>query len=323
MSNSKFKIINRLKTISREEELAAIGKDLESPPRSIPSIYFYDARGSLLFEEICRLPEYYQTRTELDIIRGIAPEVINGRKIEIIELGAGESLKIRTLMDNSHMKDFSSVSYLPVDVSESALKQSASRLVSDYDGIEICALMADFTKKMQIPFNGFPKVFFFFGSTIGNLHRREAVELLGNISAMMSPEDRFLVGFDRIKSSRTLHEAYNDSRGITAEFNKNILNVINRKTGADFNPNDFEHEAFFNAGRSRIEMHLRARRDMNIRLTANDMNINIRKGERIHTENSHKYSAEGIRQLASESGLRIGRIHSDDKEWFSLAEFTV
>ncbi len=320
MPISEYNLINQLRIISPIEELEEIHDGLKSVPRRISSKYFYDAKGSLLFEDICRLPEYYQTRTELQIIRDIAPRIFHSGNIEIIELGAGESLKIRALLRNSMINDYSLINYIPIDVSESALRQSANRLTSDYPGIRINAILADFTNEMKLPLNGAPKMFFFFGSTIGNLDQKQAIDLLNNIASIMLPGDRFFIGFDRIKPIDIIEAAYNDSMGITADFNLNILSVINSITGSNFDRDKFEHLAFFDVEKSRIEMHLRAKESMNVDIPALDINIKIRSDETIHTENSHKYSNSDISSFAKSSGLSVKGIHSDNNDLFSIAE---
>jgi L-histidine Nalpha-methyltransferase len=296
-------------------------RGLTSVRKSLPSKYFYDAYGSQLFEAICGLPEYYQTRTELSILRNSAAHIVrNLREADIIELGSGSNVKIRTLLDACLGTYRADICYMPVDVSESALVKSSVELLDSYPDLKITGFVADFTKRIgQIP-AGRQRLFVFFGSTIGNFAGEARVRLLKSVAGMMGPGDRFLLGIDMIKPVEVLERAYNDSRGVTAQFNKNILNVLNRELNADFVSSHFDHVAFYNAGREQVEMHLRANRSISVKIGGLGMQVSMEKGETIHTEICGKFSRLSAVAMAAEAGLTVNRWFTDPRSWFSLVE---
>lgn len=302
-----------------EDMAEEITRGLTAPQKYIPSKYFYDARGSKLFEQICALPEYYVTRSEVSILRKIAPELIKtlpGR--DLIELGSGAEWKIRIILDAGDKKIRAGIRYIPMDICEEAVRESSIRLRAKYPELQLRGVVGDFTCHMDLIPAGRPKFLCFLGSTIGNFTRSESLSFLKNIAANMRNGDRLMIGFDMIKEPRILHAAYNDAAGITARFNRNILNVINHRLDGDFDPRHFDHLAFYNGVQNRIEMHLRASRDCSVRLRLADLNVSFHKGETIHTENSHKFSAEIIKELAQKAGLAIHQWYMDNSEWFSL-----
>ena len=322
VKNERLVIRDRLTYISEEEEMEAIRSGLTQEQKQLSSKYFYNTKGSLLFEEICRLPEYYQTRTEIDILKKkVVPSLPEYEFVELVELGSGENRKISIFLNALTGEKNQHIRYVPVDVSESAIRKSSEELIAGYPNLTVQAVLADFTRPVDFNLNGYPHLFCFFGSTIGNLPQKEAVELLRNIAGNMNYRDRLLVGFDRKKPLEILELAYNDSKGVTAAFNKNILQVINDYAEGNFNPNDFGHVAFYNADKSRIEMHLRATYNMNIHLKKANLKIAIRKGETLHTENSRKYEINDFHTYAMKAGLKVNKIYSDENEWFSIVEF--
>jgi L-histidine N-alpha-methyltransferase len=299
-------------------------RDISSDILSVPSKYFYDEKGSRLFEHICRLPEYYQTRTELSILRDNAPDIMRGfGKGCLIELGSGSNWKVSALLDAVMPCRTSDICYLPIDVSESALNSASRDLMQRYPCLKVTGMIADFTRHIGSIPGDRRKLFLFFGSTIGNFDEKERIGLLKNVAMLMEPGDRFLVGIDMVKDVRILERAYNDSRGITAEFNKNILKVINRELNADFDICDFDHFAFFDEEKEHVEMHLRANTDTSVSIRALGLNVDMGKGETIHTEICKKFSRSGAEAMTQAAGLKIDRWFSDHEEWFSLIEMSL
>jgi len=292
---------------------------LAASQKYIPCKYFYDARGSKLFEAICQLPEYYPTRTELSILRDIAPELMGTfAHKDLVELGSGGNLKIRILLDAAGESNRATLRYIPVDVSESSIVEAAQDLLERYPELQVLGVVADFTSQLDVLPTERPLMFCFLGSTIGNMDEDDSIAFLQSIAGNMKPGDRLLVGFDMAKSKETMEAAYNDSRGVTSEFNKNVLQVLNKELNANFDPSHFDHLAFFNEACSRIEMHLKANRDISVKLESIDMVVEFKSGETIHTENSRKFTKRSIEDMASRAGLCIQKWCSDRDGWFSL-----
>jgi L-histidine N-alpha-methyltransferase len=323
LTTHHIEIINCLRDTFHDDISSDVFSGLTSQRKSVPSKYFYDDRGSSLFERICLLPEYYQTRTELSILRANAPDIMRefGEGC-LIELGSGANWKVCTLLDAAVSSE-SDICYLPVDVSESALYKSSHDLTLRYPGLKVTGMIADFTKHIgRIPGDR-NKLFLFFGSTIGNFDEEERCGLLRSVAGQMATDDRFLVGIDMIKDARMLERAYNDSLGVTAEFNRNVLNVINRELAADFDTRDFDHLAFFDEGKERVEMHLRANRRNSAFIGGLGLRADMEEGETIHTEICQKFSRASAEDMAQESGLKIERWFSDPRGWFSLIELAL
>lgn len=317
-------ISNLLTQQDKEETIREIFTGLSSDRKYIPSRFFYDAEGSALFEKITTLPEYYPTRTEKAILENISSEIAgDAGHIEIVELGSGDCTKISILLDAIPTKMMSSVKYYPVDISESSMHKSAARLTDKFHGLQVHGMLADFMNHLDSLPGKDQRLVCFFGSTIGNLSREQAIEFLSGLSEMMHGGDSLLVGFDMVKEIDILEAAYNDSQGITATFNRNILTAVNNIAGTVFNPGRFRHLAFYNAAKMRIEMHLEALADMEIHSPHFLNVIHLRKGETIHTENSHKFTGELIHTMAGAAGLQVRNIFTDKKGWFSLVQFMV
>ncbi len=286
----------------------------------ISSKFFYDKNGSKLFEWITRLPEYYPTRTEKTIIREYGHQLFaHLNHVDIVELGSGDSTKISLALDAIPKNQRESITYRPIDFSSVTIERSKKILSKRYPELNIEGEAADFTKLKNLP-NGQPRIICFFGSTIGNFEPEETQNLLSNISQLMNPGDQLLVGMDMIKDLTTLQRAYNDSQRITEAFNKNILRACNNILGTNFFIPDYDHRAFYNEEKNRIEMHLEARSDQFIKSSYFTGRIMIKKGETIHTENSHKYSFETIEQLAHNSQLSVRNVYNDSQKWFSLVQ---
>ena len=258
-----LQILNYLNGDHREKMLNDILEGMTKRQKTIPAKYFYDARGSRLFDQICMTPEYYPTKTELSILDQSAAGIMRFFLEEggdLVELGSGSNQKIRKLLDGTPHRGRGRIRYVPVDISRTCLLESARELLNDYENLTIMGLLTDFTQHLWALPRG-RKLLTFFGGTIGNLTDREALNFLRSVRAIMNRNDRFLLGMDMLKPIEIMEAAYNDRQGVTCDFNRNILVHIDRELGADFDPEDFEHLAFFNTEKERIEMRLKARRN--------------------------------------------------------------
>ncbi|HLK26174.1 MAG TPA: L-histidine N(alpha)-methyltransferase, partial [Caulobacteraceae bacterium] len=284
--------------------LADVVEGLSASPKRLPPKYFYDERGSALFEAICALPEYYLTRTETALLRDAAPEIARyiSPDAALVEFGSGASTKTRLLLDAApHI-----AVYVPMDISTEALAGAAAAIRSDYPNLIVEPFLADFTQAFDLPklARERPRTGFFPGSTIGNFAPDEAVAFLRTARAHLGEDSQFIVGVDLVKDERVLVAAYDDARGVTAYFNLNVLGRINRELGGDIDIAAFGHRAIWNAAESRIEMHLVSRVDQMFRV--GDHNFSMTAGETIHSENSHKFTIEGFAALAERAGWRVG-----------------
>jgi len=291
---------------------------LTASPKALPPKYLYDARGSRLFEAITRLPEYYQTRTEKAILERCAAGVVADlRPRALIEFGSGSASKTRVLLDA--MRDEGLLlGYGPVDVSADASRRAARVLVDAYPELRVEGVIGDFEHPHDLPFVGERRLMVFLGSTIGNLDPDDVIGFLRASAAEMSAADGFLIGFDLVKDTAVLERAYNDAAGVTADFNLNLLRVLNRELDADFMPELFRHRAFFNAPAARIEMHLESVREQSVRIEALDLRIPFGAGETIRTELSHKYTRSSVEGILEGAGLRLRRWETDPEGLFAL-----
>lgn len=295
---------------------------LMADPMYVPSKFFYDEAGSKLFEQITRLDEYYPSRTEKWILKLHAAELMEGADdASLVELGSGDCSKISILLTTLPRETLETLTYIPFDVSKSAINDSGCKLRERFGIIEISGIVADFMQHLDLVSPYENRVFCFFGSTIGNLDRRDAIQLLKKLGKLMRKGERLLLGLDMVKDKDVLEKAYNDEEGVTARFNKNVLNVANNKIGTDFNLGDFKHYAFFDEAKQRIEMHLVARKDMTVTSPFFDGALEIRKGESIHTENSHKFTTDHIDEIASNSRLSVRQMYADSNSWFTLVDY--
>lgn len=298
---------------------------LQKAQKEIPSKYLYDRKGSLLFDEICTLDEYYPTRTELSILteHGAELSLRIPEAALVIELGSGSHRKIDLLLQFLPQ----TAAYVAIDISRDFMLEASEHINALYPQLKVTALCADYTAISALPAQMLehdgPRLAFFPGSTIGNFKPAFAATFLRRWSAMLRPGDQFLCGVDLIKERRVLHAAYNDSRGVTAQFNLNLLERMNRELGADFDKSAFEHNAGFNEAESRIEMHLVSTRDQVVTFAPLGFSCHFRQGESIHTENSYKYTAESFRDLAAKAGFDLSAAYSDRENLFSLNLLTV
>ena len=293
-------------------------RGLTSRPRTMPPKYFYDARGSRLFEEITRLPEYYPTRAEREILARRAAGIVRAyRPSVLVEFGSGSAAKTRALLDA--MRDAGTLrGYAPVDVSADASRRAAEALVREYPGLVVEGVIGDFERPHALPFPGRRRLFAFLGSTIGNFEPDGAGAFLRAVAGEMTDGDAFLIGFDLVKDRETLVRAYDDAAGVTAAFNRNLLHVLNRELGADFEPEAFAHRAVWDEARARIEMHLVAVTPRTVRIPALGLEIRFEAGEGIRTELSHKYTRSSARDLLAAAGLVLADWWTDEAGRFAL-----
>ncbi|HSD28809.1 MAG TPA: L-histidine N(alpha)-methyltransferase [Vicinamibacteria bacterium] len=283
----------------------------------LPCKYFYDERGCALFEEITRLPEYYPARTEIGILAEHADAIVEAvAPCEVVELGPGACRKIRFFLDAVRYRGWlESVQLL--EVSEAALAASVARLQHDYPEARVSGVVGDFARDLAALGPGGGRLVLFLAGTIGNLHPQELPSFFREVAAVLEPHDGFLVGVDLVKDEARLHAAYNDSAGVTAEFNRNILRVINERLGADFDPWDFDHRAFYNPKRQWIEMRLRARRALTARIPAAGVALELQAGDEIRTELSCKYTRETFAARLRGTGLELERWITDPQGLFA------
>jgi L-histidine Nalpha-methyltransferase len=276
-------------------------------PKELAPKYFYDERGSVLFEQITELLEYYPTRAEREILSERSAEIlaVAGRPGTLVELGSGSAAKTRHLL--SAMRDAGSLdTYVPVDISEEITHQTAASLVDEYPGLAVRGLVCDFEQDLErIPDGGGPRMIAFLGGTVGNLYPRPRHAFLGRIAALLGPDDHLLLGTDLIKESSRLEAAYDDPAGVTAEFNKNVLEVLNRELGADFDLDAFEHVARYDAEAERMDIRLRSLVDQDVRVDDLDLDVSFTAGEEMRTEISTKFTRARLESVYAGAGLRM------------------
>ncbi|MEV5333257.1 L-histidine N(alpha)-methyltransferase [Streptomyces werraensis] len=308
------------RTLPEDATGAALRADvragLTGSPKTLPPKWFYDARGSELFEEITALPEYYPTRAEREILLARSGEIAaaSGART-LVELGSGSSEKTRHLiaaLDGLH-------TYVPVDVSESALAGAGQALAAERPGLRVHALVADFTAGLTLPDTPGPRLVAFLGGTVGNLLPAERSAFLASVRALLAPGDALLLGTDLVKDEKTLVRAYDDAAGVTASFNKNVLNVVDRELGADFDPDAFDHVALWDAEHEWIEMRLRSRTAQSVKIPALELVVDFAEGEELRTEVSAKFRQEGVRAELSAAGLDLTRWWTDGEGRFALS----
>jgi L-histidine N-alpha-methyltransferase len=275
-------------------------------PKQLSPKYFYDEQGSVLFEEITRLPEYYLTRAERSLLETRISEIIAAvRPCSLVELGAGSATKTRLILDEMRSSGCAEC-YVPIDVSKDFLEATAAHLQADYPDIQITPVISDITEAFALPPLASPTLVAFLGSTIGNFPREPAIRLLSHVARAMGPSDRFLLGADLRKDPEVIRRAYNDSKGVTAAFNLNILQRLNRELGANFPLGSYEHRAFYSSEHHRIEMHLVARNGHTV-VIPEIGEIRFREGETIRTELSYKYDRATLEDILDAAGLAMER----------------
>lgn len=300
----------------RENLINEVISGFEEEQKQLPCKLFYDKTGSALFDEICMLDEYYPTRTEIGIMEENIADICSllGQNCLLVELGSGSSIKIRLLLDNLIKPS----GYVPIDISEEHLMESVTTLADDYPELRIMPVHADYTQPLSLPRFDFPfshTVFFYPGSTIGNFTPEAADAFLRRIAKRAGRGSGLLIGVDLVKDLKTLEDAYNDGKGVTAEFNLNILKRLNREIGTDFDIAKWRHKAFFNTQESRIEMHLESA--INQRVNVDGVSFRFRKDETILTEYSYKYTIEGFKELVSDC-YSVEKVWTDRENKFSV-----
>ena len=295
---------------------AEVKDGLKQAQKTLPCKYFYDEKGSLLFEKICQLDEYYITRTELALLEEIKSELAEkiGKNATIIEPGAGAGIKIRTLLSALDSPE----SYVPMDISKDFLYYSAKIIQDQFPNIDILPIQGDFTQPVQWlgKENKHNRVVFFPGSTIGNFDKTAAIDFLVNMHDLIGQDGALIIGADLLKEAAFLEAAYNDQQGVTAAFNKNLLTRINQNLNGDFDLSKFSHKAILNHEHGRIEMHLFSHTEQLVNI--NSEQFEFAKDESIHTENSHKYTVESFLQMADAAGLRCEKTWLDQQHIFSV-----
>jgi dimethylhistidine N-methyltransferase len=323
------RISDRFRLIQTDAESAqkTFGEDvaagLATDPKRLACRYFYDEEGSQLFEQICELPEYYLTRAEHEILTVKADEIAAGfaEKITMVELGSGSAVKTRLLIE-AFLRRQDELLFGPVDISRSALEESSLLLLEDYPNLRVLGVASDYHSGLawlEDEVEG-PKVILWLGSNVGNFELDDAIEFLRHLRETMNQDDRLLMGTDLKKDRGILEAAYDDAQGVTAQFNLNLLKRINIELGGDFDLRLFEHQAVYNDELDRIEMYLVSQLEQEVRVEALDLTVALKSGEAIHTENSHKYSVEGIQELADEAGFKVEHQWFDQKRQFSLSQ---
>jgi L-histidine Nalpha-methyltransferase len=314
---------------SRDEFARDVLQGLARRPRMLSPKYFYDETGSALFEEITRQPEYYLTRTEASLLSWWAPSIseLVGDDVSLVELGSGSSAKTTILLE-SLLERYRRLRYLPIDISESILHQTASELDRRYPALEVTPIASQYESGLSRASvligdeeRAGSMLVLFLGSSIGNLEPEDSVDFLARVRKRLGARDRLLVGFDLVKEDEILEAAYNDEAGVTARFNLNLLARINRELGGEFDLQRFSHRAFFNRERSRIEMHLVSGALQEVRVKALGRAFSFEPGETIHTESSYKYTRAAFADAAAAAGLDLIESFTDAKGWFALALF--
>ena len=303
------------KTFSEE-----ISISLNSSSKFIPPKFFYDKKGSELFEKICLLPEYYPTRTEISILENLKNELFDylDSDFRLVELGSGASTKTRLILDVfSELQDV--IEYFPIDISE-ILTESSERLLNEYSNLHVTGIVDTYEGGLEFlkTYDDKKNLIIFLGSSFGNFSPNDGYKFLKKINSTMKSGDLFLIGLDMIKNPSILESAYNDSQGVTAEFNLNVISRINDELDADFNLKNFRHHAIYNKNDQRIEMYLKSLTDQSVVISKSNLLLNFKKNELIHTEHSHKYSLSQISNLLGCAGFKIKRSWLDDNEYFSL-----
>ncbi|MEU5110673.1 L-histidine N(alpha)-methyltransferase [Streptomyces longwoodensis] len=318
---SPFHITRTLPEDATEAALRAdVLHGLTTTPKTLPPKWFYDAHGSALFEQITDLPEYYPTRAEREILDARATEIAaaSGART-LVELGSGSSEKTRLLLDAlTGLR-----AYVPVDVSESALAGAGQALAAERPRLQVHALIADFTRPLELPDTPGPRLVAFLGGTIGNLLPAERARFLAAVRALLAPGDALLLGTDLVKDEQVLVRAYDDAAGVTAAFNKNVLAVVDRELGADFDLGAFDHVALWDAEQEWIEMRLRSRTAQTVKVPALGLAVDFAAGEELRTEVSAKFRQDGVRAELAEAGLELTHWWTDTEGRFALSLSTV
>jgi L-histidine N-alpha-methyltransferase len=315
--SERYRVVETRAAAGRSAFAQAVREGLAGSSKALPCQFIYDADGSALFEEICGLEEYYPPEAEREVIERHADAIVAGCEspCELVELGSGSAEKTHPLLSALQRRQ-GELRYVPIDVSRSALEQSADRMFRCYDRLTIHALVGDYeTALARMAPGEHARLFLWLGSSIGNLNRTDAAAFLSRLP--LGPRDRAFIGIDLRKERATLERAYDDPAGVTRRFIFNVLHRINRELGGDFEPEHFDYEARYDADAGRVEMGVRSRRAQQVRIDALEMHVTLRAGERIHVESSYKYSPEEIDRLVRQAGLRVQQRWTDSGSRFA------
>lgn len=322
--DARLTVLTAGATRDRRAELARdVVEGMAADPPELPPKWFYDARGSKLFEDITRLPEYYQTRTETAILEDVAGAVVDHvRPAQLVELGSGSSRKTRVLLEAMRRLGTGST-YAPFDVSESALRAAARALLADYDWLEVRGVVGDFHHDLDHLRTGpGPRLVAFLGGTIGNMEPDAQVAFLARVRPLLEDGGALLVGVDLVKDPATLVAAYDDAAGVTAEFNRNLLRVLHNELDAEVPVDAFEHVARWDAGRERVEMWLVAQRPVKVVFPTLDLVVPFEEGQGLRTEISCKFTPQSLRERCAAAGLSVRRLDTDPRDRFAVAVVT-
>jgi L-histidine N-alpha-methyltransferase len=319
-TGERFRMVATRREEGRSAFARAVRAGLSSSPKLLPCRYFYDARGSELFEKICQLPEYYLTRAEQEILQARASEIVAALPavVDLVELGSGSAEKTRLLIA-ALLNRQASLRYIPIDISGAALEKSSRRLLADYPTLDIHAVAAEYREGLQElerPAER-SRLLLWLGSNVGNYHREEAARFLQQVRLLLGPTDRLLLGVDLRKDRVVLERAYDDAAGVTAQFNLNLLHRINRELSGQFRLEDFRHRAIYREVPGRIEMHLISNKCQKVAIDRLHLQVEFAEGESIHTENSYKYSLAEIETLATQAGFELVAQWFDGQRLFS------
>lgn len=307
------------KTLEKDD-IQDVINGLNQKQKYLPARYFYDSKGSQLFEKICQLPEYYPTRTEASILQQYAMDIVNQTQaIELVELGSGSSSKTRYLF-NAYQELNIPLYYIPVDVSDSILKESANKLLTDYPQLKIQGKVATYSQALQQLKNSFlgKRIIIFLGSSIGNFNSVKCDRFISQVTSALNPGDYFLLGIDLQKPVGVLEAAYNDSQGVTAAFNLNMLQHLNHRFAGNFNLDSFKHQAIYNQTEEQIEMYLISQKEQTVTLSSINSTIKLEKEERILTEISRKFNLAKMEKYLSDRNLNLIKTYTDAQQWFGL-----
>ena len=311
----------RPKSVKRNQSFAQeIDQSLRQNPKSIDPKFFYDKKGSALFEKICQLPEYYLTRTEVEILHQIKNDLNQflDKDYRLVELGSGSATKTRLILDVLEQSQ-DKTEYFPIDISE-ILEESSKDLLKHYSKLQITGIIDTYEGGLEFLKNYDDKnnLIVFLGSSFGNFSPDDGFDFLQKINSTMKDSDLFLIGLDLVKEKQFLEKAYDDSEGITSQFNLNVLSRINKELDADFDLNSFEHHSFYNEKEKRIEIYLRSIKKQTANIPKSDLKLTFEKDELIHTENSHKYTPSDIEYMMEKTGLKIKQIWYDKNKHYSM-----
>lgn len=318
--NEKLSILSYLDAIKNDNFKADVEEGLTAKQKYLLPKYFYDERGSTLFDEICKLDEYYVARTETEILEKQSDEIIQANLNHklLVELGSGSCEKTRYLLDAFFRKK-EVLHYIPIDISD-VLVSSCQKLIQEYNNLKITGIISDYHASLDLlpTIDSNSKLIVFLGTSIGNYTKVDALHLLTEIRKSMNPEDSLLIGFDMIKDEEVLTSAYNDAKGVTAMFNINVLTRINNELGGNFDISKFKHTSIFNPKENRIEMHLISLVNQGVEIKSIDKKFQFQKGESIHTENSYKFNDEIINNMSNAANLKVVNSWKDSLKYFSL-----